>query len=121
MRVGVRQLLHPGCDRVHLSASRTRKFDRVGEGCHNALAETVVGLYKTECVNIDGPFHTADELEAPHSRSAVSAAASQIDRAQDVALGHTPAQQAQGIFNASLQSRRQGKAPLSSGGLDMAP
>ncbi|MBC00645.1 MAG: hypothetical protein CML67_14015 [Rhodobacteraceae bacterium] len=29
----------------------------------NALAETVVGLYKTECVKIDGPFRTADELE----------------------------------------------------------
>lgn len=29
----------------------------------NALAETVVGLYKTECVKIDGPFRTVDELE----------------------------------------------------------
>ncbi len=35
----------------------------VGDSYDNALAETVVGLYKTECVRIDGPFRTADELE----------------------------------------------------------
>ncbi|NYI40459.1 transposase InsO family protein [Demequina lutea] len=35
----------------------------VGDSYDNALAETVVGLYKTECVTIDGPFRTADELE----------------------------------------------------------
>ncbi len=35
----------------------------VGDSYDNALAETVVGLYKTECVKIDGPFHTVDELE----------------------------------------------------------
>ena len=28
----------------------------------NALAESV-GLYKTECVRVDGPFRTVDELE----------------------------------------------------------
>lgn len=35
----------------------------VGDSYDNALAETVVGLYKTECVKIDGPFRTVDELE----------------------------------------------------------
>ncbi len=35
----------------------------VGDSYDNALAETVVGLYKTECVKTDGPFRTADELE----------------------------------------------------------
>ena len=35
----------------------------VGDSSDNALAESVVGLYKTECVKIDGPFRTADELE----------------------------------------------------------
>lgn len=35
----------------------------VGDSYDNALAETVVGLYKTECVKIDGPFRIADELE----------------------------------------------------------
>ncbi|GAB2620324.1 hypothetical protein GCM10027067_35320 [Pseudactinotalea suaedae] len=34
----------------------------VGDSYDNALAETVVGLYETECVKIDGPFRTADEL-----------------------------------------------------------
>ena len=35
----------------------------VGDSYDIALAESVVGLYKTECVKIDGPFRTADELE----------------------------------------------------------
>lgn len=35
----------------------------IGDSYDNALAESVVGLYKTECVNIDGPFRTVDELE----------------------------------------------------------
>jgi len=35
----------------------------VGDSYDNALAESVVGLYKTECVKIDGPFCTTDELE----------------------------------------------------------
>ena len=35
----------------------------VGDSYDNALAETVVRLYKTECVKLDGPFRTADELE----------------------------------------------------------
>lgn len=29
----------------------------------NALAEATIGLYKTECVRLDGPFRTVDELE----------------------------------------------------------
>ncbi|WP_267239054.1 IS3 family transposase [Curtobacterium sp. VKM Ac-1376] len=35
----------------------------VGDSYDNALAETVVGLYKNECVKIDGPFRGADDLE----------------------------------------------------------
>ena len=35
----------------------------VGDSYDNALAESVVGLYKNECVKIDGPFRTTDELE----------------------------------------------------------
>ncbi|GGD89001.1 hypothetical protein GCM10007269_34540 [Microbacterium murale] len=35
----------------------------VGDSYDNALAESVVGLYKTECVKIDGPFRSADDLE----------------------------------------------------------
>jgi putative transposase len=35
----------------------------VGDSYDNALAESVIGLYKTECVRLDGPFKTVDELE----------------------------------------------------------
>ena len=35
----------------------------VGDSYDNALAESVVGLYKSECVKIDGPFRTVDEFE----------------------------------------------------------
>jgi putative transposase len=35
----------------------------VGDSYDNALAESVIGLYKNECVKIDGPFRTVDELE----------------------------------------------------------
>ena len=35
----------------------------VGDSYDNALAETMVGLYKTECVNFEGPWHTIEELE----------------------------------------------------------
>ncbi|WP_307295065.1 integrase core domain-containing protein [Microbacterium natoriense] len=35
----------------------------VGDSYDNALAESVVGLYKTERVKIDGPFRGADDLE----------------------------------------------------------
>jgi putative transposase len=35
----------------------------VGDSYDNALAESAIGLYKTECVKIDGPFRTVDELE----------------------------------------------------------
>jgi putative transposase len=35
----------------------------VGDSYDNALAESTNGLYKTECVRHDGPFHTVDDLE----------------------------------------------------------
>jgi putative transposase len=35
----------------------------VGDSFDNAMAESIVGLYKNECVKIDGPFRTVDELE----------------------------------------------------------
>jgi len=35
----------------------------VGDSYDNAMAESVIGLYKTECVKIDGPFRTVEELE----------------------------------------------------------
>ena len=35
----------------------------VGDSYDNALAESVVGLYKAECVNDEEPWHTIEELE----------------------------------------------------------
>ncbi len=35
----------------------------VGDSYDNALAESVIGLYKRGCVRHDGPFRTVDELE----------------------------------------------------------
>jgi putative transposase len=35
----------------------------VGDSYDNALAESLIGLYKTECVRIDGPFRSVDDLE----------------------------------------------------------
>lgn len=35
----------------------------VGDSYDNALAESTIGLYKTECVNYEGPWKTVEELE----------------------------------------------------------
>jgi putative transposase len=35
----------------------------VGDSYDNAMAESVIGLYKAECVRLDGPFRTVDDLE----------------------------------------------------------
>jgi putative transposase len=35
----------------------------VGDSYDNAMAESVIGLYKTECVALDGPFKTITQLE----------------------------------------------------------
>ena len=35
----------------------------IGDSYINAMAESVIGLYKTECVRHDGPFRSVDDLE----------------------------------------------------------
>lgn len=35
----------------------------VGDSYDNAMAESAIGLYKTECVRPDGPFRGVDDLE----------------------------------------------------------
>jgi len=35
----------------------------VGDSEHNALAESVIGLYQAECVRHEGPVRTVDDLE----------------------------------------------------------
>jgi putative transposase len=44
-------------------AGAVASIGSVGDSYDNALAETVVGLYKTECVRHDGPFRGVDDLE----------------------------------------------------------
>lgn len=44
-------------------AGAVASIGTVGDSYDNALAESTNGLYKTECVKIDGPFKTVDELE----------------------------------------------------------
>ena len=44
-------------------AGAVASIGTVGDSYDNAMAETVIGLYKTECVRHDGPFHTVDDLE----------------------------------------------------------
>jgi putative transposase len=44
-------------------AGAVASIGTVGDSYDNALAESVIGLYKTECVRHDGPFRTVDDLE----------------------------------------------------------
>jgi putative transposase len=46
-----------------LEAGALASIGTVGDSFDNALAESVVGLYKTECVRRDGPFRGVDGLE----------------------------------------------------------
>jgi len=46
-----------------LDAGAVASIGSVGDSYDNAMAESVIGLYKNECVKIDGPFMTVDELE----------------------------------------------------------
>jgi putative transposase len=46
-----------------VDAGALASIGSVGDSFDNAMAESVIGLYKTECVKIDGPFRTVDELE----------------------------------------------------------
>jgi putative transposase len=46
-----------------LDAGALASIGSVGDSYDNALAETTIGLYKTECVHFDAPWHTVEELE----------------------------------------------------------
>jgi putative transposase len=46
-----------------LDAGAIASIGTVGDSYDNAMAESIVGLYKTECTKIEGPFKTVDELE----------------------------------------------------------
>lgn len=49
-------------DRLH-EMGAVASIGTVGDSYDNAMAESIIGLYKTECVKLDGPFKTVDELE----------------------------------------------------------
>lgn len=44
-------------------AGAVASIGSVGDSFDNAMAESLIGLYKRECVRHDGPFRTVDELE----------------------------------------------------------
>jgi len=44
-------------------AGEVASIGTVGDSYDNAQAETLIGLYKTECVRPDGPWRGADDLE----------------------------------------------------------
>jgi putative transposase len=44
-------------------AGAVASIGTVGDSYDNAMAESVIGLYKTECVRHDGPWRTVDDLE----------------------------------------------------------
>jgi putative transposase len=46
-----------------IDAGALASIGTVGDSYDNAMAESVIGLYKTECVRHDGPFRTVDDLE----------------------------------------------------------
>jgi putative transposase len=46
-----------------LDVGAVASIGSVGDSYDNALAESVIGLYKTECVRHDGPWRGVDELE----------------------------------------------------------
>ena len=44
-------------------AGAVASIGSVGDSYDNALAESVIGLYKSECVRRDGPIRTVEDLE----------------------------------------------------------
>ena len=44
-------------------AGAVASIGTVGDSYDNALAESVIGLYKAECVRPDGPWRGAEDLE----------------------------------------------------------
>ena len=46
-----------------LEAGAIASIGSVGDSYDNAMAESIIGLYKAECVKHDGPFRTVEDLE----------------------------------------------------------
>ena len=52
-----------------VGAGAVASIGTVGDSYDNAMAESVIGLYKNECGKIDGPFRTVEELELASTTS----------------------------------------------------
>src|SRR5262249_61028935 len=59
---GTRTLSIPYTDRL-AAAGIERSVGTVGDSYDNALAETIIGLYKTEVIWRKGPWRTIDAVE----------------------------------------------------------
>ena len=46
-----------------LEAGAVASLGTIGDSYDNALAETVIGLYKTECIHPEGPWRDAAHVE----------------------------------------------------------
>jgi len=46
-----------------VDAGAVASIGTVGDSYDNALAESLIGLYKTECFRFEGPWHNVDDVE----------------------------------------------------------
>jgi transposase InsO family protein len=51
-----------------VEAGVDRSVDSVGDAYRNALAESEIGLYKTELARPEGPWRDAEHVEVEHLR-----------------------------------------------------
>ena len=63
MKAGIRKFRDLGWKAKHYVVNVSASIGSVGDSYDNALAETVNGLYKAECVFWEGPWAGADDLE----------------------------------------------------------
>ena len=75
----------------------------VGDSYDNAMAESVIGLYKTECVRLDGPFKTVDELEL----ATLSWVHWYNQNRLHSAIGHVPPVEYETAYNEKTNPRQQ--------------
>jgi putative transposase len=55
--------LRPGARRPPAAADAQPSVGTAGDTYDNALAESVIGLYKTELIKLRGPWRTAEQAE----------------------------------------------------------
>jgi putative transposase len=75
----------------------------VGDSYDNAMAESIIGLYKTECVRVDGPFKTVDELEL----ATLSWVHWYNEHRLHSAIGYVPPVEHEKLYNQKINPRQQ--------------